>query len=126
MWLLLRWSGRDLRARWIQVAAIAMVIALGTGSYAGLSSVTRWRRASTDEGYRSLAMYDLRVKVAEGASVPAGTLLGAVKDDPDVTAAEERLLVDVQVDEPGVPGRSAVAEDQFMPAVVLVLDPAVE
>jgi putative ABC transport system permease protein len=98
MWLLLRWSGRDLRARWIQVAAIAMVIALGTGSYAGLSSVTRWRRASTDEGYRSLAMYDLRVKVAEGASVPAGPLLGAVKDDPDVAAAEERLLVDVQVD----------------------------
>ena len=38
--LWLRWSWRDLRARWLQVLAIAMVIALGTGSYAGLSSVT--------------------------------------------------------------------------------------
>ena len=28
---LLRWSARDLRRRWLQVAAIALVIAIGTG-----------------------------------------------------------------------------------------------
>ena len=38
--LWLRWSWRYLRARWLQVFAIALVIALGTGSYAGLLSLT--------------------------------------------------------------------------------------
>ena len=52
--LWLRWSWRDLRARWLQVLAIALVIALGTGSYAGLSSLTEWRRISTDDAYAQL------------------------------------------------------------------------
>ena len=34
--LWLRWSWRDLRARWLQVVAIALIIALGTGVFAGL------------------------------------------------------------------------------------------
>jgi hypothetical protein len=34
--LWLRWSWRDLCARWAQVCALAAVIALGTGSYAAL------------------------------------------------------------------------------------------
>ncbi len=98
IWLVLRWSGRDLRARWLQVAAIALVIALGTGSYAGLSSVTRWRRASTDDGYRTLAMFDLKVQLAESASAKSGELLAAVEGLPGLAQAEERLVVDVQVD----------------------------
>ena len=32
---LLRWSARDLRRRWLQVVAIALIIAVGTGVYAG-------------------------------------------------------------------------------------------
>jgi putative ABC transport system permease protein len=97
----LRWSLRDLRARWLQVAAIALVIALGTGSYAGLSSVTRWRRTSTDAGYETLRMYDLRARVAEGASVRAGELLAAARaiDDAGAIAGmEERLVGEIQVD----------------------------
>jgi putative ABC transport system permease protein len=99
--LWLRWSLRDLRARWLQVAAIALVIALGTGSYAGLSSVTRWRRASTDAGYETLRMYDLRVSLAERETVSAGELEAAVRaiNDPGVIVdAEERLIADIQVD----------------------------
>lgn len=96
--LLLRWSGRDLRARWLQVAAIALVIALGTGSYAGLSSVTRWRRDSTEDGYGRLSMYDLRVRLAEGSTVPEGTLRRAVSSLPGIGRVEERLIIDVQVD----------------------------
>ncbi|MBT5773092.1 MAG: hypothetical protein HOH95_01830, partial [Dehalococcoidia bacterium] len=61
MWL--RWSFRDLRARWIQVAAIALVIALGTGSYAGLSSVTVWRINSGEASYDATNMYDLRARL---------------------------------------------------------------
>ena len=37
-WRLLGWLCWDLRARGIQVAAIALVIAIGTGTYAGLTS----------------------------------------------------------------------------------------
>lgn len=98
-WLLaLRWSVRDLRARWLQVAAIALVIALGTGSYAGLSNVTRWRDVSTNLGYETLTMYDLRVRLSEGTTLPEGALLAAVAALPGLRTAEERLIVDVQVD----------------------------
>jgi putative ABC transport system permease protein len=98
--LWLRWSWRDLKARWIQVAAIALVIALGTGSYAGLSSVTKWRRASTDDGYARLNMHDLRVELAQGSTVAEGTLVavaGALGDGV-VDRAEERLVLPTQVD----------------------------
>jgi putative ABC transport system permease protein len=99
--LWLRWSWRDLKARWIQVAAIALVIALGTGSYAGLSSVTKWRRASTDDGYARLNMHDLRVELAQGSTVPEGTLIDvsrALGDGGIVDRAEERLVLPIQVD----------------------------
>ncbi len=52
--LWLRWSLRDLRARWVQVCAIAFIIAIGTGLYAGLSSTSQWRRVSYDASYRQL------------------------------------------------------------------------
>jgi putative ABC transport system permease protein len=99
--LWLRWSLRDLRARWLQVVAIALVIALGAGSYSGLTSVTRWRRISTDDGYQALRMYDLRVSLAENATVPQGMLVGAARAIPDagrIDAASERLITDTQVD----------------------------
>ena len=95
--LMLRWSWRDLRSRWLQVAAIALVIALGTGSYAGLSSVTEWRRASTDDGYARLNMHDLRIELAEGSTVAGGELLRAA-EAVGAEEAEERLLVPIQVD----------------------------
>ena len=45
--LLLRWSGRDLRKRWVQVLALAFVIALGVGTWSGLGGTARWRRISS-------------------------------------------------------------------------------
>ena len=44
----LRWSWRDLRSHWIAVTAIALVLAIGTGVYAGLGSTAEWRRQSND------------------------------------------------------------------------------
>ena len=99
--LWLRWSWRDLRARWLQVLAIALVIALGIGSYVGLTSVTRWRRISTDDAYRQLQMYDLRAELAKGSLVDAGELrriAGSIDEADKITAMEERLVSDVQVD----------------------------
>ncbi len=95
--LLLRWSWRDLRAHWAKVLAIALVIALGTGGYAGLTSTAEWRRVSYAASYERLGMYDLRIDVATGGLVPEGTLAGALAGLP-VAAAEERLIVPTQVD----------------------------
>lgn len=97
----LRWSWRDLKARWPQVLAIALVIGLGTGSYSGLSSVTRWRESSSNAAYARLNMHDLRIQVAQGGTVPEGSLLSALQSIPEpgrVTAATERLSADIQVD----------------------------
>lgn len=96
--LLLRWSWRDLKARWLQVAAIALVIALGTGSYAGLSSLTNWREDSTNSAYELLKLHDLRIELAQGSTVAEGKLLAAAQQLDDVVAAEERLIVPIQVD----------------------------
>lgn len=103
--LWLRWSWRDLRARWIQVAAIALIIALGTGMYAGLGSNKHWRKLSYDASYAALNMYDLRLKLTEGSYVSAERLIEAVRTIPhadQITAVEPRLrlstLVEVQAD----------------------------
>ncbi len=98
--LLLRWTWRDLRARWLQVAAIALVIAIGSGTYSGLTSVSAWRYASYDASYAALAMYDLRIDLADGSSVPADRLVRVVAraTGDDLDAVEARLEVPVQVD----------------------------
>ena len=66
--LWLRWSWRDLRARWLQVAAIALVIALGSGTYTGLGSSAAWRRTSYPASYEASASHDLLVTFAEGTT----------------------------------------------------------
>jgi putative ABC transport system permease protein len=99
--LLLRWSWRDLRSHWAKVVAIALVIAIGTGGYAGLTSTAEWRRVSYDTSYSRLAMYDLRVDLATGSFVPEGSLADAVAAIPHagwISGVEERLLVPTQVD----------------------------
>lgn len=97
---LLRWSARDLRRRWLQVAAIALVIAIGTGVYSALGSTATWRRDSNDASFAELGMYDLRVKSADGVDAPTGAMLAALDRVPDgiVDQAEERLVVPTQVD----------------------------
>ncbi len=100
-WFVLRWSARDLRRRWLQVVAIALIIAVGTGVYAALGSTATWRRESNDASFAALAMYDLRVKAVEGVDGPAGSMLAALDrlGEPGlIAAAEERLVVPTQVD----------------------------
>ncbi|HEX6425488.1 MAG TPA: FtsX-like permease family protein [Acidimicrobiales bacterium] len=97
----LRWAARDLRRRWPQVVAIAVIISIGTGIYAALGSTATWRRESNDASFGLLHMYDLRVRVAEGADAATGEMLAVLDDLPDpaiVTTAEERLVVPTQVD----------------------------
>ncbi|HET9444457.1 MAG TPA: FtsX-like permease family protein, partial [Acidimicrobiales bacterium] len=86
---------------WLQVAAIALVVAIGTGVYSGLGSTAAWRRQSNDASFERLRMYDLRVRAAEGADAAAGDLLAVLGSLPDpgiVAVAEERLVVPTQVD----------------------------
>lgn len=112
--LWVRWSWRDLRARWLQVLAIAMVIAVGTGTYAGLSSTSAWRRVTYDDSYDVLATHDLLVTTAEGTTVDAGALRRAMEGvgrPAWFTDVSLRLTVPTQIDAstPGesilVPGR---------------------
>ena len=97
----LRWSLRDLRRRWLLVVAIALVVAIGTGMFAGLGSLETWRKRSNDESFALLNAHDLKVTLAEGSYARAGELRQAVAMLPghiQVTGADERLVVPTQVD----------------------------
>ncbi len=99
--LILRWSWRDLRAHWAKVLSIALVIAIGTGAYAGLTSNANWRRMSYDASYSALHMYDVRVGLTTGSYLPEGELMSAVAQIEHaelIDAVEERLIVPTQVD----------------------------
>jgi putative ABC transport system permease protein len=98
---LLRWSLRDLRRRWLQVATIAAVIAIGIGLYSALSGTAAWRYATNDASFAATGMYDLRVRATVGLDTDQGAML-EVLDGLDVADlvvhAEERLVIDTQVD----------------------------
>jgi putative ABC transport system permease protein len=95
----LRWSWRDLRARLLQVLAIAVIIAIGTGLYAGLSSTSSWRRSSYDASYDLLDVHDLRVALSRGAFANEEQLRSiATATAVDIEASEERLVLPSQVD----------------------------
>ena len=113
--LWLRWSWRDLRGRWVQVAAIALIIALGTGTYAGMSSSAIWRMRSNDASYALTNMYDLRVKLGAGSFARTGSLearLAEIDHASWIDQAVERLQLATQIEVPRddgsvvfVPGR---------------------
>ncbi len=99
-WLWLRWSWRDLRAHWVAVVAIALVVAIGIGVFAGLGSSATWRRESNDASFAALHMHDVRVTLSPGTFVDEGSLAGAVgtiEAAGSIDAVEERLVVDSQV-----------------------------
>ncbi len=99
--LLLRWSWRDLRHRWVQVGALSLVVALAVGTWAGLGGTDQWRRNSNDLSFAALNIHDLRVELTPGSYVPQGTLtevVGAIEHPQWVEATEERLLLPTQVD----------------------------
>ncbi len=95
----LKWSWRDLRSRWVQVAAIAIVIAVGTGLFSGLRSMNVWRGLSNEASYSAVNTFDIRVALSEGNLVDRGALLGALYevDSGAVAVAEERLILPTQL-----------------------------
>ncbi len=101
-WLLwLRWSWSDLRRRWLQVVAIALIIALGTGIYSGLVSTSPWRQESNDASYDLLNMYDLRLSLTQGSYLDGAALLDAFSNIGHtdwITAVEPRLILPTLVD----------------------------
>jgi len=96
--LWLKWSLRDLRQRWLQVVAIAMIIALGTGAYCGLGSNTPWRLKSLDESYAMLNMYDLKMAPTPGGYLDADDLGQVVDAIEGVQDSEMRLILPTFVD----------------------------
>ncbi len=110
-WFLLQ-GRRDLRARWLPVGAIALVIGLGSGVYAGLGSTAVWRRLSNDASFSHLALHDIRARMAADSYVEEGHLRGAVErmDHPEwVRRAEERLVMPTQFEASGPNGTILVA-----------------
>ena len=98
--LWLRWTWRDLRSRWLLVTVIALVIALGTGTYAALLSTSAWRTRSNDVSFALLHTHDLRAALATGSTVPEGRLLALVRGLPhaaQVANVSERLIMPAQV-----------------------------
>jgi putative ABC transport system permease protein len=107
----LRWSWRDLRSHWVAVVAIAFVLAIGTGVYAGLGSTAEWRRQSNDASFAALAMHDLRVTLSPGTFVEQDALITAISSIDDATyvaGVAERLVVDSQVDTGATGGSESV------------------
>lgn len=97
--LWLRWSARDLRRRWLVVAALALVIAIGTGTAAAFTSLSQWRRLSNDVSFEMLEFHDLMVSFPE-TGVPAERALAAVRgvSHPEtLRAVQGRLDVPTQV-----------------------------
>ena len=99
--LWLRWSWRDLRHHWIAVLAIGLVIAIGTGVYAGLSSTSTWRRLSNDASFAAGNIHSVRATVAPGTFAAEGELADIVRALPaagELAGLTERLVVDTQVE----------------------------
>ena len=74
------------------------MIAIGTGLYAGLSSVTQWRIASNEASLDLTNMYDLRARLAGDGHLPQGSLEEIARSIGGVEAAEERLIAETQVE----------------------------
>jgi putative ABC transport system permease protein len=99
--LWIRWALRDARRHRLQVVSIALLLALGVGMYAAMSSMSVWRVDSADASFAALRMHDLRVSLVEGSTAPEGALRSALARSGargDVAAAAERLVVSTQVD----------------------------
>ena len=98
LWLWWKWPLRDLRQRWLQVVAIAMMIALGTGAYAGMGSNTPWRYQALDESYAMLNMHDLKMELAPGSYLDATELAQVVNAIEGIQDTEVRLSLPTFVD----------------------------
>lgn len=87
--------------RWLQVAAIALIVAIGSGVYSGLSSTSEWRKVSYGASFARLHMFDLRAALSTGSFVDARALGDVASEIPHarwIGAAETRLIGATQVD----------------------------
>jgi putative ABC transport system permease protein len=87
----------------VLVAAISLVIALGTGTYAALLGTSAWRRASNDASFALLHTHDVRVRLSQGSTVAEGRLAAIVATIPSAASVQhvsERLVVPTQVSAP--------------------------
>ena len=123
--LWLRWSRRDLRARWLLVLTIALVIGIGTGMFTGLGSLETWRTRSNDESYARLNAHDVRVTLAEGSYARAGQLRAALGRDTAATGTAERLRVPTQVDA-SHDGRSVLVPGELVGVDVSARGPTID
>ncbi|MGZ6952122.1 MAG: ABC transporter permease [Acidimicrobiia bacterium] len=90
----IRWSWRDLRRRAPQVLAIATIIALGAGVYAGLGTTSVWRRASLDATFSRLSAHDVRVSLVNGLAIDRVTLVAAIEGAAghDIARVKSRVV----------------------------------
>lgn len=98
----------------------AVIIAIGTGTYAGLGGTSAWRLRSQDASYEQLRYRDLHVRLPTGTDVPEGDLRAAVAgiaDADQVEAVAEQLVATVQVD------ASTDDEAILVPGEVVGLEP---
>ncbi len=96
----LRWSARDLRDRWLLVVAIAATIALGTGAFASLQSMTAWRQDANTRSLALLRAHDVRLTLADGSFATPGqltSLVGTIPHADQVVAVETRLVLPTRV-----------------------------
>src|SRR5512145_120407 len=94
-----RWAWRDARLHLRQLVSIGLLLALGIGLYAAMSSMAVWRVDSADSSFTALRMHDLRLTLVEGSTAPEGTLSATLAGSDaadDVAAAAERLVVPSQ------------------------------
>lgn len=94
----LRWAWRDLRARWLQVAAIGLIIALSTGIFSGLGGQETWRTDSYNLSYERLNMHHLHMELADGSFADQAALRAALNGAPGVSRMEARLIAPTLVD----------------------------
>jgi putative ABC transport system permease protein len=97
----IRWASRDARRHRWQVLSIALLLALGVGMYAAMSSMSIWRVDSADSSFAAQRMHDLRVSLVEGGTAREGELQAALDSSRArnaVAAAGERLVLSTQVD----------------------------
>jgi putative ABC transport system permease protein len=94
----LKWSWRDLRARWLQVLAIGIIIALGTGIYASMGGSEVWRTDAYDLSYGNLNMYDIHVDLVDDSYLNMNEVADALSDIDGIATMETRLISPTLVD----------------------------
>ena len=96
----LKWAWRDLRQRWLQVAAIAVIIAFGTGMFAAFGGQKDFRIEVYNHNYDLLNMYDLRMELADGSFIESDAVIEVLADVDGLATVETRLILPTLIEVP--------------------------